>query len=329
MSTTSTTSNALPTTLLKSSTPTAPTKNSAKSFRKEEDGAQTKSAFNATRFSMTNRGDGTTRGVFNIPNADADTLRAAIEGLINPRRAATNATNLDMNLDDFNALPRDQKMGHAFIELINHLPTDALPQSGGLAATVAVTIDIDDLRTGQGFATNTSGTDVSATKAQRMACNAHLVGLYLDSDSRVINHGMTKRLFDRHQRPILAGRDGGCVWKGLGVPPHKAHSGGEDRPPAWCEAHHLNFWSETDPPTSTTQPCSATSTTFSCTKANGQPAWHPTASSKSSHPPTSTPTKHPDATPDTPDTDSPNPGPAPANTPEPQGRCADPGPPHH
>ena len=126
-------------------------------------------------------------------------------------------------------------MGLAFIELINHLPTESLPKAGGLAATVAVTIDIDDLRTGQGIATNTSGTTISATKAQRLACNAHLVALYLDSESRVLDHGMTQRLFDRHQRLALAVRDQGCVWPGC------------DRPPAWCEAHHLNFWSEDGP----------------------------------------------------------------------------------
>lgn len=76
---------------------------------------------------------------------------------------------------------------------------------------------------------------MSARKAQRLTCNAHLVALYLDSDSRVIDHGMTRRLFDRHQRLALAIRDGGCVWAGC------------DRPPAWCEAHHLNFWSEHGP----------------------------------------------------------------------------------
>lgn len=126
-------------------------------------------------------------------------------------------------------------MGHAFIELINHLPKDALPQAGGLAATVAVTIDIDDLRTGHGTSTNTSGTTTSATRAQRLACNAHLVALYLDSESRVIDHGMTRRIYDQHQRLILAVRDGGCVFPDC------------DRPPAWCEAHHINYWSENGP----------------------------------------------------------------------------------
>lgn len=196
---------------------------------------QENKAWDATRFAMKKRGDGTTRGVFTIPDCDADTLRAAIEGIVAPRRSALAALHHGFNLDAWLGLPRDQKMGHALTELINHLPTTALPQAGGLAATVAVTINIDNLRTGNGTATNTSGTTMSAAKAQRMACNAHLVALYLDSDSRVIDHGMTKRLYDRHQRLILAVRDGGCVFPDC------------DRPPAWCEAHHLTPWSEGGP----------------------------------------------------------------------------------
>ncbi|WP_235501813.1 HNH endonuclease signature motif containing protein, partial [Aeromicrobium sp. Root472D3] len=89
--------------------------------------------------------------------------------------------------------------------------------------------------TGTGTATNTSGTTMSATKAQRMACNAHLVALLLDGDTKVIDHGTTRRLYDRHQRLILATRDGGCVFPRC------------DRPPAWCEAHHLDFWAEGGP----------------------------------------------------------------------------------
>lgn len=197
-------------------------------------------AWARTRLALTKRGDGTTRGAFVIPDADADTLRAAIEAIISPRRTANNAASFSMGTDDWVALPREQKMGHAFTELINHLPTTALPTAGGLAATVAVTVDIDDLRTGQGLATSTSGTTMSAARAQRLTCNAHLVALYLDHDAgggapRVIDHGMTRRLYDRHQRLVLAVRDGGCVFPAC------------HRPPAWCEAHHLTPWSEDGP----------------------------------------------------------------------------------
>jgi hypothetical protein len=196
---------------------------------------QERRAFDATKLRMRRRGDGTTRGAFVIPDEIADTLRAAIEGVIAPRRNGANADFHQMGLDDWVGLPREQKMGHALTELIDHLPADALPQAGGLAATVAVTVDVDDLRTGHGVAHNSSGTDMSATKAQRLACNANLVALYLENGSRVIDHGMTRRLFDRHQRLALAVRDGGCVFPAC------------DRPPAWCEAHHLNAWSEDGP----------------------------------------------------------------------------------
>ncbi|MCD9197883.1 HNH endonuclease signature motif containing protein [Aeromicrobium wangtongii] len=196
---------------------------------------QEQKGWDATKLSIRRRGDGTTHGAFTIPDADADTLRAALEGIIAPRRTAANAEHHGMGADDWLALPRDRKLGHAFTELITHLPTGALPQSGGLAATVAVTVDVDDLRTGQGVAENTSGTTMSARKAQRLACNAHLVALYLENGTRVIDHGMTKRLYDRHQRLALAVRDKGCVFPDC------------DRPPAWCEAHHLSFWSEGGP----------------------------------------------------------------------------------
>ena len=192
-------------------------------------------AFDATRLSIGRRGDGTTRGTFVIPDADADVLRAAIEGIIAPRRSQQAAAHHGYPIDDWTALPRDQKMGHAFTELVNHLPRHALPQAGGLAATVAVTVDIDDLRTGQGTATTTSATTTSAARARRLACNAALVALYLDSESRVIDHGTTRRIYDQHQRLVLAVRDGGCIFPGC------------DRPPAWCEAHHISFWSENGP----------------------------------------------------------------------------------
>ena len=199
-------------------------------LRRQEERARAR-----TRFAMGRRGDGTTGGTFVIGDTDADTLRAAIEGIIAPRRTSWAAAAFGMGADDWTTLPREQKMGHAFAELINHLPSEALPQAGGLAATVAVTIDVDHLRTGAGTATNTSGTTMSAARAQRIACNAHLVAMLLDGDSRVVDLGTTRRLYDRHQRLALATRDGGCVFPRC------------DRPPAWCEAHHLDFWSEGGP----------------------------------------------------------------------------------
>ncbi|MCW2825121.1 MAG: hypothetical protein JWQ91_2038 [Aeromicrobium sp.] len=194
-----------------------------------------KRAWDATRLALHRRGDGTTRIAGVVPDDYAAKLRAALEGITAPRRTEANASRHAMTVGDFKALPHAQKLGLAFLELIDHLPQNALPQAGGLAATVTVNVDLEVLRTGRGTARTSSGDDVSASSAQRTACNAHLVALFLDTDSRVTDVGLSKRLYDRHQRLALAARDRGCVWAGC------------ERPPSWCEAHHLTFWSEDGP----------------------------------------------------------------------------------
>ena len=45
-----------------------------------------------------------------------------------------------------------------------------------------------------------------------------------------MNIGREQRLFTTRQRIALAARDGGCLFTDC------------DRPPAWCEAHHVEHW---------------------------------------------------------------------------------------
>jgi hypothetical protein len=76
-----------------------------------------------------------------------------------------------------------------------------------------------------------TGCEVSASEVRRMACNAGLVPAVLGGDSRVLDLGRSRRLFDQHQRLALALRDGGCSFPRC------------DRPAAWCEAHHVTPFS--------------------------------------------------------------------------------------
>jgi hypothetical protein len=55
----------------------------------------------------------------------------------------------------------------------------------------------------------------------------------------------------------LVVRDGGCTFPGC------------DRPPAWCEAHHLRHWLHGGPPTSRTWPLCAGLIIGRCTRAAG------------------------------------------------------------
>jgi hypothetical protein len=232
-------------------------------------------ALETTRLRFSRMGDGTTRLTGRLPDLAADMFKKALDGLAAPRRASAQdgAPKAGPDQDDLSPqTPRDgqdgqdggsaaaeaeqgparspllnpdgdhsgteigllsyqQRLGRALVELVEHLPTDELPTAGGLNATVVVTVSLESLRAGLGAAVLDTGTEISPGQARRLACNANLVPIVLGGRSRILDLGLGQRLFDRHQRLALATRDRGCVWSGC------------DRPPAWCEAHHLCPWS--------------------------------------------------------------------------------------
>jgi len=75
-----------------------------------------------------------------------------------------------------------------------------------------------------------TGEAVSIGAIHREICTTGTIAVVLDDDGQCVNVGREQRLFTTRQRVGLAVRDGGCVWPGC------------DRPPSWCEAHHINQW---------------------------------------------------------------------------------------
>ncbi|MDQ3484596.1 MAG: HNH endonuclease [Actinomycetota bacterium] len=204
-------------------------------------------ALQQTTFRGRKGADGTARFSGKLPNLQYDMLKIALEAIASPRR-----NHHDSNGHDGDGaaiatavtgpagtqqtqLPYGQRLGRAFCELIEHLPTDQLPQHGVTNATLVVTIDSDKLACGVREATLATGGSISAGEARRLACNAGLLPLMLDGESRILDLGRAKRCFDRYQRIALAVRDQGCVFPGC------------DRPPAWCEAHHPKAWKDAGP----------------------------------------------------------------------------------
>jgi hypothetical protein len=68
---------------------------------------------------------------------------------------------------------------------------------------------------------------LSAAAARRFACDAALIPAVLGGPSQVLDLGRETRTASTAQRRALALRDRGCTHPGC------------DRPPPWCEAHHL------------------------------------------------------------------------------------------
>jgi hypothetical protein len=132
----------------------------------------------------------------------------------------------------FRAEPNDwaHRYGSAFVELLEHLPTDRL--SGKVNATILVTMDADTLRDAARakVSETDTGAVLSAGQARRLACSAGLVPLVLGGSSHPLDLGRTGRFFTEHQRTALAARYRTCAAQGC------------DRPYAWTELHHQEPW---------------------------------------------------------------------------------------
>lgn len=124
-----------------------------------------------------------------------------------------------------------ETQGAAFIEILRHLPRDAYGNHGGVAATLMVTISEASL-SGRSLAAGVTehGTSVSAGQLRQLACNAGILPALLGTNSQILDLGREQRLHTPAQRKALAHRDDGCAFPGC------------DRPPGWCETHHVKSW---------------------------------------------------------------------------------------
>ncbi len=121
-----------------------------------------------------------------------------------------------------------ERMGLAFTELLEHLPTEGHAANG---TTLLLTLDLDALRDGLGAARLETGDHLSAAQARRLACNAGLIPAVLGTDSAPLDLGREARLHTKAQRQALSLTHDSCGVAGC------------ERPFAWCEIHHPHPWS--------------------------------------------------------------------------------------
>lgn len=119
-----------------------------------------------------------------------------------------------------------------FVELLR-LGTlaDVTTFIGARKPAVQVLVTQADLDRHAGMAFIEGQTEVvSVETAERHRCESGVAPILFEN-GQVVNLGRELRLFSRAQRSGLAARDGGCIWPDC------------DRPPSWCEAHHIVEWS--------------------------------------------------------------------------------------
>lgn len=184
-----------------------------------------------TWLTLHDRGDGTFDGRFSIPELHGQILAGVLDRLTAPRRHGRDAVGAPV-LDDVagaegSGLGWADKLGLAFCELIEHLPSDRLSRS---LVTVMAMVDLDVLRSGLGVATTTTGADLTAGEVRRLACEAGIVPAVMGGASMPLDLGRTRRLHNDKQRQAYAVLHDTCAIASC------------DRPFAWCEIHHPQPW---------------------------------------------------------------------------------------
>ncbi len=201
-----------------------------KDKRRLEAEAEERRARRRTFLELRNRTDGTTDLRGHVPRAVGDRLRCDLESFTSPRHRESAPFTETTPEGEVEKLPHDRRLGEAFCAMLERLPAEVLPQHGGTATTMVVTVDKDDLASGVGHATPATGTEISVSEPRRHTCNVGILPAVTDGDSVVLDLGRTKRLFDKNQRLAMTIRDEGCRAEGCHVPA------------AWTDAHHRERW---------------------------------------------------------------------------------------
>lgn len=100
---------------------------------------------------------------------------------------------------------------------------------GGNKPHVSLIVDVPTLAAGNGRVSELTFTGtVTPETARRILCDSVVTPIICDSEGQPLWLGRSVRTATPAQRRALAVRDRGCSWKGC------------DRPPQWCDVHHLD-----------------------------------------------------------------------------------------
>jgi hypothetical protein len=128
---------------------------------------------------------------------------------------------------------RARRLADGLVELASHaLDQGFATERGSVRPHLQLTASVETvmgMRGAPGGDLEFAGA-VPAATVQRLACDASVRRVLLDSKSVVIDVGRARRVPSAPAMAALRVRDRGCVWPGC------------DRPASWTTAHHLVHW---------------------------------------------------------------------------------------
>ncbi|WP_410810112.1 DUF222 domain-containing protein [Micromonospora sp. 067-2] len=172
---------------------------------------------------ISEQSDGRLRLTGSLDTEAAAVLRAAIDPLTTPTGPDDTRT-------------AGQRRHDALADVCRlALRTGELPEHGGDPAQVVVTTDYDALLQQLDAGALDTGLQLTPEAVRRLACDAAILPAVLDGAAQVLDVGRQRRLFTGPLRRALVLRDRGCAFPGC------------DRPPRWCDAHHIRHWVDGGP----------------------------------------------------------------------------------
>jgi Domain of unknown function (DUF222)/HNH endonuclease len=114
--------------------------------------------------------------------------------------------------------------------VLDHAPASMLPECGGQRPHVNVLIRLEDLQARARAACLDFGGPVAPESLRMLCCDAAVVPIVLNGKGQPLDVGRATRTIPDGLRRAVAARDRGCAHPGC------------DRPPSWCEIHHVEEW---------------------------------------------------------------------------------------
>jgi len=183
--------------------------------------------------------DGIRRGSIAFDDLGGAWMQSLFDAALRPRRGGPRFVDPaeKTRAEELAADPRTNDQ-LAYDLLLDVLRAGALADHktvfGTRQAGVRVIVTADDLAGTAGRPTTglleDDQTAVPTSLIAQQACDTGTVECTIDRDGNPLYLGREHRLFSARQRLTLAIRDGGCRWKGC------------DRPPSFCEAHHIDHF---------------------------------------------------------------------------------------
>ena len=179
-------------------------------------------------------------GSFRLPPEEGMIVATAFDEILSPRRGGprfvdpTAKASAEELLNDQRST--EQIAADGLVDLIR-LAVDADPGTmfGRRRPAVRVMVTDQHLHAGAGHGRLEGHPDpVSFATVERHLCDTGTIAVGFDNDGQCVNVGRNQRFFTERQRIGMTLRDGGCMFAGC------------DRPPSYCEAHHIDEWLRDD-----------------------------------------------------------------------------------